>query len=172
MGCRLFFGSDKGAAAACVGCSADCGDPFAADARSLGRGETWLCEDAGGRVLGFFELRLEVGAAEVAALFVEPDRKGFGGRPRALGQAGGAGGGARRQAGRRRLRPGRGILLPAHGHDTRRRGALGLDPGPQAAAPDQAAASAQPRRLTPPTRSHGETGPGARKGKECHFFWQ
>jgi GNAT superfamily N-acetyltransferase len=48
------------------------------DARSLARGETWLCEDRAGRVLGFFDLRCEAGTAEVYALFVEPERKGFG----------------------------------------------------------------------------------------------
>ncbi len=48
------------------------------DAGSFARGETWLCEDAAGRVLGFFDLRLEHGTAEIHALFVEPDRKGAG----------------------------------------------------------------------------------------------
>ncbi len=48
------------------------------DAGSIARGETWLCEDAAGRVLGFFDLRLEDGTAEVYALFVEPDCKGAG----------------------------------------------------------------------------------------------
>ncbi len=48
------------------------------DAESFARGETWLCEDAGGRVLGFFDLRPEDGTAEVYALFVEPDCKGTG----------------------------------------------------------------------------------------------
>ncbi len=48
------------------------------DAGSFARGETWLYEDAAGRVLGFFDLRLEDGTAEVYALFVEPDCKGAG----------------------------------------------------------------------------------------------
>ncbi len=48
------------------------------DAESFAEGETWLCEDRAGRVLGFFDLRCEAGTAEVHALFVEPERKGFG----------------------------------------------------------------------------------------------
>ena len=48
------------------------------DARTLARGETWLCENAAGRVLGFFDLRPEAGTAEVEALFVEPDCQGAG----------------------------------------------------------------------------------------------
>ena len=48
------------------------------DAGTFARGETWLCADAGGRVLGFFDLQLEDGIAEIYALFVEPDCKGTG----------------------------------------------------------------------------------------------
>ena len=48
------------------------------DARTFARGETWLCEDGMGRLLGFFYLRLEDETAEVYALFVEPDCKGLG----------------------------------------------------------------------------------------------
>ena len=48
------------------------------DARSFARGETWLCQDAAGRILGFFDLRREERTAEVSALFVEPDCKGAG----------------------------------------------------------------------------------------------
>ena len=48
------------------------------DARSFARGETWLCQDAAGRILGFFDLRREERTAEVTALFVEPDCKGAG----------------------------------------------------------------------------------------------
>ncbi len=48
------------------------------DARSLARGETWLCADAAGRILGFFDLRREGETAELTALFVEPDCKGRG----------------------------------------------------------------------------------------------
>ena len=48
------------------------------DAGSLARGETWLCADAAGRILGFFDLRRERGTAELTALFVEPDCKGRG----------------------------------------------------------------------------------------------
>lgn len=57
---------------------AACRAELTVDARSLARGETWLGEDAAGRILGFFDLRLERGTAEVYALFVEPDRKGLG----------------------------------------------------------------------------------------------
>jgi len=35
----------------------------------------WLVEDGRGRILGFFDLRLEDGIAEVYALFVAPDAK-------------------------------------------------------------------------------------------------
>ncbi len=48
------------------------------DADSIARGETWLCEDETGRVLGFFDLRWDGETAEVNALFVEPDCKGRG----------------------------------------------------------------------------------------------
>ena len=48
------------------------------DARTFARGETWLCQDAAGAILGFFDLRLEDGTAEVYAFFVEPDYQGQG----------------------------------------------------------------------------------------------
>jgi GNAT superfamily N-acetyltransferase len=48
------------------------------DAGRFARGETWLCEDAAGRVLGFFDLRREGETAELTALFVEPDGQGRG----------------------------------------------------------------------------------------------
>ncbi len=48
------------------------------NARSFARGETWLCADQAGRVLGFFDLRWEDETAEVTALFVEPECKGAG----------------------------------------------------------------------------------------------
>ena len=48
------------------------------DARTFARGETWLCEDAAGRILGFFDLRQEAEMAEVEAMYVEPDLKGRG----------------------------------------------------------------------------------------------
>lgn len=37
--------------------------------------QAWLAEDGRGRVLGFFDVRLERRVAEVYALFVEPDAK-------------------------------------------------------------------------------------------------
>ncbi len=48
------------------------------DARSFARGETWLCEDGAGRLLGFFDLRWEGETAEAEAFYVEPDAKGQG----------------------------------------------------------------------------------------------
>ena len=48
------------------------------DAGSFARGETWLCEDTAGRILGFFDLRWEGETAEVTALFVEPECQGRG----------------------------------------------------------------------------------------------
>ncbi len=75
------------------------------DAETFAHGETWIAEDEGGRLLGFFDLRLELDMAEAAALFVEPDCQGLGRRPRALGQAGGAGGGPECQRDRHRPDP-------------------------------------------------------------------
>ncbi len=48
------------------------------DAARFAEGETWLCEDAAGRLLGFFDLRWEGETAEADALYVEPDAKGQG----------------------------------------------------------------------------------------------
>jgi GNAT superfamily N-acetyltransferase len=57
---------------------ATCRAELTVDARSLARGESWLCEDQAGRILGFFDLRQAEGTAEVEAVFVEPDCQGLG----------------------------------------------------------------------------------------------
>ena len=57
---------------------AACRNELTFDAGSFAHGETWVCEDVGGRILGFFDLRQEDGTAEIYGLFVEPDCKGRG----------------------------------------------------------------------------------------------
>ncbi len=74
---------------------AACTAELTVDAATLAAGETWLAEDVVGRVLGFFDLRIEARLAEVEAFFIEPgaERRGIGrrlwdhleGRAKALG---------------------------------------------------------------------------------------
>ena len=55
-----------------------CRDELTVTEASMRLGETWLAEDADGRIAGFFDLRAENGIAEVYDLFVSPDRIGSG----------------------------------------------------------------------------------------------
>ncbi len=59
---------------------AACVAELTVDAGSLAAGEVWLAEDDEGRVLGFFDLRIEADLAEAEAFFIAPaaKRRGIG----------------------------------------------------------------------------------------------
>lgn len=55
-----------------------CRDELTITEDGMRLGETWLAEDDGGRIVGFFDLRAEDGVAELYDLFVDPDAMGLG----------------------------------------------------------------------------------------------
>ena len=68
LGSKASNGYDEAFMAACMA-------ELTVDAATLAAGETWLAEDGAGCVLGFFDLRVEAGRAEVEAFFVAPAAK-------------------------------------------------------------------------------------------------
>ena len=68
---KAYWGYDQAFMGACL-------DELTVTEATMRLGETWLAEDADGRITGFFDLRAEKGIAEVYDLFVAPDRIGSG----------------------------------------------------------------------------------------------
>lgn len=68
---KAYWGYDQAFMDACL-------DELTVTEATMRLGETWVAEDADGRIAGFFDLRAESGIAEVYDLFVSPDRIGSG----------------------------------------------------------------------------------------------